>query len=137
VVNQLPEKDLAFAKQSVAVYKSISDLVWHGDIYRLADPHESNVASVIYQNKTKTRSVVFTYLTSNRFATSNTIDPIKLKGLDPKKKYAVNEINRYPGTTSPIAAGNIYSGDYLMSVGINPRIDRNRTSVILEFKEAK
>lgn len=137
VVNQLPEKDLAFAKQAVGVYKSISDLVWHGDLYRLADPHENNIASVMYQNETKTRSVVFTYLIANRFATSSTVDPIKLKGLDPKKKYSVNEINLYPRTTSLIAAGNTYSGEYLMSIGINPRINPNRTSVILELKEAK
>jgi alpha-galactosidase len=65
------------------------------------------------------------------------MEPIKLKGLDPKQMYAVKEINLYPGTVSPIGEASVYSGDYLMSVGINPLIDKNRTSVILEITAKK
>jgi alpha-galactosidase len=136
VVNQLSAPDLAFAKQAVATYKAISDVVWHGDLYRLANPWERNIASLMYVSENRSRSVVFTYKTSNRYAAATTIDPILLKGLDAKRNYQVREINLYPGSTPSVSEG-VYSGDYLMSVGINPRMDSRRTSVILEITESR
>ena len=62
--------------------------------------------------------------------------PIQLNGLDPVKKYRVTEINLYPGISSTVKPG-VYSGDYLMSVGINPDVNLRRTSVVLEFIEVK
>jgi alpha-galactosidase len=132
VVDHLSKSDLEFAKGAVSTYKSISDMVWHGDLYRLVNPWERNIASLMYVNEEKSRSVVFTYLTSDRYASTTTIDPVKLSGLDRKRNYTVKEINLYPGTTSAILAGRVYSGDYLMSVGINPFIDSRRKSVVLE-----
>lgn len=38
---------------------------------------------------------------------------------------------------SPIAEASVYSGDYLNSAGINPLIDKNRSSVILEITAVK
>ncbi|MEO5892295.1 MAG: alpha-galactosidase, partial [Ferruginibacter sp.] len=137
VVSQLSEKDRLFAKQAVITYKSISDLVWHGDLYRLVDPHENNIASLMFQNESRGRAVIFTYLTSRRYASATTIDPIKLMGLDPKQMYTVKEINLYPGVVSSIDGTVTYSGDYLMSVGINPLIDKDRSSVILEVTAQK
>jgi alpha-galactosidase len=137
VVSSLSEKDLLFGQQAVAAYKSISDLVWHGDLYRLVNPWEKNIASLMYVSEAKSRAVVFSYLTNNRFAITATIEPVLIKGLDAGKKYAVREINLYPGTSSTVKDGTIYSGDYLMSVGFNPNINARRTSVILELNEIK
>jgi alpha-galactosidase len=136
VVSQLSPSDLQFAKQAVATYKNISDVVWHGDLYRLANPWEKNVASLMYVDENQGHSVMFTYLVSNRYAAATTIDPIQLKGLDAKRNYQVKEINVYPGHTPAVSEG-IYSGDYLMSVGVNPRTDSRRTSVVLEITEAR
>ena len=63
--------------------------------------------------------------------------PIRLKGLDPARNYRVSEINLYPGTSSPLEAGKVYSGDFLMKVGINPEVHAGRTSVVLMFEEAR
>jgi alpha-galactosidase len=62
--------------------------------------------------------------------------PIKLNGLDPDKKYRIKEINLYPGTTSKFNSENIYSGNFLMTIGINPDINISRASVLLEVNEA-
>jgi len=43
----------------------------------------------------------------------------------------------YPGTRSTVNTTQIYSGDFLMKVGINPNIDSRRTSVLLEINEVK
>jgi alpha-galactosidase len=137
VVDHLSEKDLQFGQQAVAAYKSISDLVWHGDLYRLVNPWEKDLASLMYVDEAKSRAVVFSYLTGNRFELTATIEPVKLKGLDASKKYSVKEINLYPGAISSVRDGQTYSGDYLMTAGFNPNINSRRTSVILEINEIK
>jgi len=50
---------------------------------------------------------------------------------------AVKEINLYPGTSSPIGENSIYSGGFLMKVGINPYVNGRRQSVVLEITEVK
>ena len=137
VVDKLSEKDLQFSQQSVANYKSISDLVWHGDLYRLVNPNQHPMASLMFTNAAKSRAVVFNYLTNTRFMLTATPKPIQLRGLDASKKYTVKEINLYPGTVSSIAATTVYSGDFLMTAGINPDVSLYRTSVLLEVNEVQ
>ncbi len=137
VVGKMSANDLAFGKQSLKVYDSISGLVWHGDLYRLSDPRENNIASLLYANADKSRAVVFNYLTNNRFMITSTVDPVRLDGLDPSKKYAVREINLYPQQQPVIQAGTVYSGDYLMRVGINPDMHARRSSVVLLLEERR
>ncbi|HWB28709.1 MAG TPA: alpha-galactosidase [Chitinophagaceae bacterium] len=137
VVDKLSAEDLAFSKQAVQTYKSVSGLVWHGDLYRLVNPWDNPVASLMFANTEKSRAVVFTYLVNNRYAATSTMLPIKLKGLDPAKKYTVKEINLYPGTHSNIDGSHVYSGDFLMTAGINPEVNTRRESVVLEVEEAR
>ena len=59
----------------------------------------------------------------------------RLDGLDPMKSYRIRELNLFPGTRSRFNAEKIYSGDFLMKVGINPGISLRRTSVVLELTE--
>ncbi len=134
VVSKLDEKELEFSKQSVETYKKISDLVWHGDLYRLANPRENDYASLQFVNEKKSRSVWFTYMVSSRYGVG-TGRSVLLKGLDPAKKYAIKELNLYPGTKSAITSDAVYTGDYLMRVGFNPVANGNRTSVIIELTE--
>ncbi|WP_169728012.1 alpha-galactosidase [Adhaeribacter aquaticus] len=136
VVSQLEPKDLKFCQDAVITYKGISDLVWHGDLFRLANPQENDYASLMYVNEAQNRAVMFNYQTSSRYG-SGTLSPIKLKGLHPDKKYTVKEINLYPDTKSTITGTTAYSGNYLMTIGFNPNLNTKRTSVILEINEQK
>lgn len=137
VVNDLSKSDLEFSQQAVATYRSINDLVWHGDLYRLVDPKENPLASLMFSSSDKSRAVVFNYLTNTRFMQTATQQPVKLKGLDATKNYTVKEINLYPGTNSPVNASMVYSGNFLMTIGINPDVNGRRTSVLLEVNEVK
>ncbi len=136
IANDLNEKDLKFTQEALANYKSISDMVWHGDQYRLASPRENPFASLMYVNENKSRAVQFNYRTGQRFEAA-TFAPIRMKGLDPNKKYSLKELNVYPGTTSTISTTDTFSGDYLMTVGFNPDVNARRTSVLLEVNEVK
>jgi len=137
VFNQLNENDKLFCKQAVSNYNEYKDIVWHGDLYRLVNPHENDIASLMYVNTEKSNAIVFSYLVSNRQRIITDGQPVKLNGLSADKKYRITEINLYPNTYSPISSDHVYSGDFLMKVGINPRVNGGRTSVVLEVNEVK
>ncbi|MEO6230090.1 MAG: alpha-galactosidase [Ferruginibacter sp.] len=137
VVDKLSEKDLQFSQQAVLTYQSISDLVWHGDLFRLVNPNQNPMASLMFSNSAKTKAVIFNYLTNTRFMPSASPKPIQLKGLDAMKNYSVKEINVYPGVSSTIQSDKVYTGEFLMAIGINPDVNARRTSVLLEVNEVK
>ena len=136
-VDQLSKEDLAFCKEAVKNYDEFKTIVWHGDMYRLINPHESNMASLMYVNKDQSEAIMFNYLSDWRYTTTATQRPIKLQGLDANKNYSIREINLAGNQKSPIDSSKIYSGDFLMKVGFNPNVNVQRTSVVLEIKEAK
>lgn len=137
VASDLSEDEMAFCKQAVSSYHSFKDVVWHGDLYRLVNPHKNDFSSLMYVDAELSRAVMFNYLVNNRFMLTATEAPIQLDGLDPLKKYHIRELNIFPGTRSRFNTNKIYSGDYLMKVGINPGISLRRTSVVLELTEVQ
>jgi len=133
VIGKLKPDELTFCQQAVKTYKEFSEPIWHGDQYRLQDPWSNDVASLMYVDSTKSTAIMFNYLVNNRYATGSKL-PIRLKGLNPDKNYAVNEVNLFPGAKSTIAGG-VFSGSFLMTVGINPDVRDGRTSVLIAVKE--
>ncbi len=134
VVDELSEKDKEFCQEAVKNYNSFSEIVWHGDMYRLQSPYEKPFACFQFVDETKNRSVVFSYLISDRFQVNYSVEPVRLKGLDPTKEYQITELNVYPGTSSRINSTVSYSGEYLMKVGFNPLVSAARNSVVMEVK---
>src|SRR5665648_20883 len=132
VVSDLSENDLKFSQQALKTYDSLKDMVWHGDLYRLASPDENPYASVMFVNDTKTKAVVINYVVTNRFNVTYSPTPIRLTGLDATKKYRIQEINLYPGTKTTLNGSTIFSGDFLIKNGYNPDMNLRRTSVVLE-----
>ena len=132
VVGKLTPEELAFCQQAVKTYKEFSEAIWHGDQYRLQDPWTNDVASLMYVDSTQSTAIMFNYLVNNRYAAGSKL-PIRLKGLNPDKNYSVSEVNLFPGTGSTITGG-VYSGKFLMTVGINPDVREGRTSVSISIK---
>ena len=105
-----------------------------------------NIITSIIANETYyfTRNVIvlickyllFNYLTGNHYKTDSYM-PVLLNKLELDKKYTVKEVNLYPETKSPIQDDAVFTGDFLMKVGINPVVNAGRTSVILEIDEVK
>jgi alpha-galactosidase len=117
-VQNFTAEEIAFSNAAVKAYKSISDVVWYGDLYRLESPYESNRAVVIYVNDTKTRSVLFNYHLNTR--RQDIFNRVKLQGLDPLKNYRIREINLFPGTKSVQPDNDkVFTGEYLMNIGLN------------------
>ena len=116
-LKEMSEDELTFCKQAVATYKDLKPVILNGDFYRLVSPYEGNHTAVMTVDAQKSQSVLYTYNIHPRF--SEDLYPIRLQGLDPNKQYRIEEINLMPGKSSGFAEnGQVYSGDYLMKVGL-------------------
>jgi alpha-galactosidase len=134
VVSKLENKDLLFCQQAIKTFNSVKQTIWQGDQYRLSDPHTENIASIMYVNERMDAAVMFNYLVGNRQDAGSHL-PILLKGLDSKKKYRIAEINLYPDSKSSIDPETLYSGEFLMTIGFNPKVNASRPSVVLQIRE--
>jgi alpha-galactosidase len=135
--NELSERDMKFAQQTVRNYNDFKDILWHGEMYRLASPYEDDMASLMYVNEQKTEGVMFNYLTNWRDVADTSLRPIKLQGLDKDKTYKLTEINLYEGTNTPVDHQKVYSGEFLMRVGFNPSVSKYRASVVIKIESVK
>lgn len=133
VVSKLSPKDLEFCQQAITTYNTVKQLIWQGDQYRLSDPVTNDVAAIGYVDSLKNTGVIFSYLVNNRYGAGSKL-PIRLKGLDPAKKYRLTEVNLYPDTKSALDPQKIYTGDFLMNIGFNPQVSARRTSVVLKLE---
>jgi len=132
VVSKLNEQDLKFCQNASKTYNEIKPVIWQGDQYRLANPTEGSVASMLYVSAGKDRAVMFNYLVNSRYGEGSR-RPVILKGLEPGANYRLKEINSYPDT-SPLVDRRVYSGDFLMSLGFNPNVNTNRSSVVIQLE---
>ena len=133
VIKHLNDNDLKYVQQAVKTYNNIKPIIWQGDQYRLANPTEGSLASMLYVNAEQTSAIMFNFLVNNRYDQGSKF-PIRLKGLDPARQYRIKELNVYPGANSTIDPTKTYSGEFLMTIGYNPHVNTGRTSVILEIE---
>lgn len=133
-VNKLTDAEIAFCRQAVGNFKRLAPVTLEGDLYRLVSPYEGQHAALMYVDKAVDKAVLFTYdLYPRRGA--EWIFPVRLAGLDPAKMYRVEEINLEPGVD--VVAwkenGGVFSGDYLMKVGLNVLTERCENSRVIEI----
>ncbi|OIJ18097.1 alpha-galactosidase [Anaerobacillus alkalidiazotrophicus] len=104
-LTKLSEEEQEIVKEQVNFYKEIRPVIQFGDFYRISSPFEGNETAWTFVSEGKNKAV---------FAHFKVLDEanmpfitVKLKGLDPNKKYTVVEL------------GESYYGEELMNVGIN------------------
>ena len=141
-VEEFTPEELEFSQQALKDYARLKEVIWFGDMYRLISPYEESRAALMYVSEAKEKAVLFCY-TINAYR-ENITNAVKLQGLDAAKKYEVKEINiekRGDGRRPPQFGGNanrVYSGDYLMKVGLNVRSGRgDLSSNVYEITEVK
>ena len=105
-LNLLTEDEKEAVKAQVEDYKKYYDLIHNGDYYRLASPQgDSGFTAWQFVSGDKTRTLLNLVITHVR---ANAPDLwFKLRGLDPEKRYRLEE------------NGRIYSGSALMNAGIS------------------
>lgn len=116
-LHNLNGEELEYCRQAIQNWNRLKPVILDGQQYRLVSPYESNHMAVNYVNADQTQAVLFAYDVYPRF--KEKLFPVKLQGLDPNKRYLVKEINLMPGTQSEKEFhGKVFSGDYLMKVGL-------------------
>ncbi|WP_335964737.1 alpha-galactosidase [Galbibacter sp. PAP.153] len=133
VVDELPKDELEFCQRAIKNYNELENVIWQGDLYKLKNPWKNELASLMYVGQDKKKAIVFNYLVNYRYE-KGSHSPIKLKGLNPASIYEVEEINVFPGH-EPIINKEHYSGDFLMKIGVNPKVSSGHPSVVLRLKE--
>lgn len=117
-LNELSADELLYCQEAVANWKRLQPVILDGSQYRLVSPYESNHMAVNYVGADSLKAVLFAYDLYPRY--QEKLLPVKLQGLDPHKRYKVEEINLMPGVESTLPAnGKVLSGDYLMKVGLD------------------
>lgn len=135
-VGGLKQNELKFCQEAVSNYKRLSPVIWQGDLYRLISPYEDSRAVLMYVNVDKTKSVVFSYTLHP--LTDPNYSLVRLEGLNPLKKYRVKEINIMPEAKNTFeASGNIFSGDFLMKIGLKISSSQQESSIILEIEDVE
>ncbi len=130
-VNEFNEKELAFCQEAVKNYKRLSEVIWRGDLYRLISPYEENRAVLMYVSPDQDKALLFSYTMNMRYGEN--FNNVRLQGLDAARTYAVQEINQFPGTMSLYPTKRLYTGDYLMNVGLNVTSFQPLTSSVIEI----
>lgn len=137
-VSEFSENDLKFSQDAINSYNRLRDVIWRGDLYRLASPYEENRAVLMYVDNTKSKAVLFSFTLNESYGA--TVNRIKLQGLDPAKTYKLQEINVAQGgsggfrRTNP-ESGRSYTGDYLMKIGLSIGSATPLTSTVFEISE--
>lgn len=133
-LKEMSGDELSYCQAAVANFKRLKGTILDGDLYRLVSPYESNHSSVLYVNKDRKKAVLFAYDIHPRF--SEKLFPVRLQGLDPRKTYRIEEINRMPGVSSSLPLHQkTVSGDYLMKVGMDVFTGAQAHSRVIEITE--
>lgn len=116
-MEELSKDEQAYCRGAVKNYNALKPAILEGDQYRLVSPYSGNHTSTMYVTKDKRKAVVFAFDIHPRYAEKSL--PVRLQGLNANQMYRVNEINSMPGANSSLAGnGQLFSGEYLMNVGL-------------------
>ncbi len=117
-LEEMSKDEQTFCRNTVRNYNVLKPVILEGDQYRLVSPYSGNHTSTMYVGKDQHKAVIFAFDVYPRYAEKSL--PVCLQGLDADKMYRVNEINRMPGANSSLAGdGQLFSGEYLMNVGLS------------------
>lgn len=126
-VANLTAEEFSICKGAVKAYKGIRDIVLHGELHRLENPHGAYRGALNYVASNKDQAVLFVYQLEDGPAA-----PVRPQGLDPETRYTVMELNPAPGRQAMPMEGRTLTGSEIMKSGIVPSCSQAlEASVIL------
>ncbi|MDR1336284.1 MAG: alpha-galactosidase, partial [Tannerella sp.] len=134
--SQMTEKEYAFSRNAIRTYKEIRHTILTGDLYRLLSPYKNNRTAYMYVSDSRREAIVFNFLIRKEVYPKPAT--VVLQGLDPGKKYTLKEINKDPDSQSRFTKyeGKTFSGEYLMTVGLNFALYNEMESTVIRLNEA-
>ena len=133
-LSDMTEDEVTYANGAVKNYNRLKPIIMEGDMHRIVSPYSGDHASTMFVDKEGRHAVVFAFDVYPRFGDKRL--PVRLTGLDPDRQYHVEEINLMPGQKSWMSGnGQTFSGDYLMTVGLNIFTGNKLHSRVIEVRE--
>lgn len=104
------------AKSKIALYKTIRPIVQQGTLFELVSPYQHNRCALQYNSTDNKEAVLFcynmaAYLPGSQFEDRGS-SVLKLQGLDLHKNYLIKKAGNSKD------AGTVYTGNFLMNVGM-------------------
>jgi alpha-galactosidase len=122
----LSEEERSICKGAFQAYKEIREVVLHGDLYRLENPHDARRGALNYVTSDKKRSALFVYQLKDGPSA-----PVKPRGLNPDQNYTVRELNPSPGRKAMPMEGKAITGAELGNSGIVPSCSNALESCVI------
>lgn len=104
----LTEKDKI--SEQVEFFKTHRELIHNGDFYRLISPFDENQAAWMVVSKNKDEALIGYYKVLNQ--PNPPYERLKLKGLDPDKKYIITQNGEKRFGTDLMSVGLMFSGNF-------------------------
>lgn len=114
-VANLSQEERTICKGAIQAYKVIREVVLHGELHRLENPHGAYRGSLNYVTSDRNRAALFVYQLKD-----GPSSPVKPQGLSPDLNYTIRELNPVPGRPAMPMEGKTRNGAELMSSGIVP-----------------
>ena len=116
-MTKIPEEDRNMIPDQVKMYHAYNDLVRMGDYYRVASYSQNNEYDCyMVVSKDRSEALVTFVQVLNRVNFHSR--KIRLKGLDPAKKYFVTYVDDDKETSGKKGGERVYSGEMLMKAGL-------------------
>ena len=126
------KKDRQYCTNLVKEYNRLKPVIYSPDLYRLVSPYKTKHCVLERVSETKDHAILAIYDMHPDF--NEQLLPTRLQGLDPDAEYKIEEICLMPGEKSNFAFdGRVFSGDYLMKVGLNLIGGKDMDSHIVEL----
>lgn len=125
---KLSPADTAVCAGAIRAYKRIRDVTQLGDLYRLERPHDAVRGALNFVSPDRARAVVFVFQLKEGASL-----PVRPQGLDPAKRYSINELNPAPGRAAMPLAGKTLTGAELMRDGIAPSCANALEACVIEL----
>lgn len=131
-LKSMKPEDLQYCRESIKEYNRLKPVIYSPDLYRLVSPYKGNHCVLQRVNDSRDHSLLFAYDIHPQ--AGELILPTQLQGLDAGSRYRVREICLMPGQQSWLPCHDkVYTGDYLMKVGIKVLSANDMVSHIIEI----
>ncbi|MBQ8127675.1 MAG: alpha-galactosidase [Prevotella sp.] len=131
-LKSLSAADLEYCRQAIREYNRLKPVVYSPELYRLVSPYEGQHCVMQRVSDDRRHALVFAYDVYPRYGEPQL--PTRLRGLDPSARYRVREVCLMPGHQSWLGCHDkVYTGDYLMKVGITVTSANPLVSHIIEI----
>ena len=128
----MDKEDRQYCTNLVKEYNRLKPVIYSPDLYRLVSPYETKHCVLERVSETKDHAILAIYDMHPDF--NEQLLPTRLQGLYPDAEYKIEEICLMPGEKSNFAFdGRVFSGDYLMKVGLNLIGGKDMDSHIVEL----